>query len=142
MSLNPIHIHRQFENVEALWQALLDLVTDESEFCPFAPHEDLWLHEFRQRWGSDSEGTHWEVLQISRSIAGFMVNLAVGEVHCDTVGFLRELLGRTRPRDCVYVCVFAPRIPGDSVHIGSFAVFGSQTWGTVWLQPSLHAAAV
>jgi hypothetical protein len=138
----PIHIDRQFEDVKTLWQALLDLVTDEHEFCPFAEHEDLWLNEFRQRWCSDSEGIRWEVLQISRSIDGFLVNLAVGDVDCDTVAFLRELLNRTRPQDCVCVGVFDPLISGDSIHLGTFVVFGNHTWGTAGLLTHSDAATV
>lgn len=142
MTPKPIQIDRQFEDVETLWQALLDLVTDEHEFCPYEEHEDLWLNEFRQRWSSDSEGVRWEVLQISRAIDGFLVNLTVGDIDFYTVAFLRDLLNKTRPQDCVCVGVFDPLISGDSIHVGSLVVFGNHTWCTAGLLAHLVAAKV
>ena len=129
MPQQSIIVDRSFPSVEALWEALL-LRSSQRALCPFAEHEDAWIESLRLGFPADSEGTLWEVLQISRSIDSFMVNLAASEFTPATIDLMRSLLVATRPDDSVYVCIFDPVIPGDTVHIGSIALFRDEVWGT------------
>lgn len=135
-----IPLNRPFESIDELWAALLEISDQDEEIDPFAPYEELFLQQFQDRFGVDTEGEQWEVLQISRSVDSFLVNVSVALLTNELIIFLRDLLAVTRPDGSVVVAVFAPSILGEGTHVGSLAVFRAELWGTLEVLRSLEDA--
>ncbi|BDS07408.1 hypothetical protein NT6N_24480 [Oceaniferula spumae] len=121
---------RQFETIDQLWAAMLDRSTGDDEHDPFADYEDFFIASLTKRFGGDTDGEDWEVLQISSSVDAFHINISISKLNHELITYFRNLLLQSLPDESVLVAVFDSGISGDSRHLGSLVVFKDELWIT------------